>query len=137
MIIKGKLIECKRQEKEFDKKRRTEEKLFIALAEVELSDKQMEELKEAFKDAGKNFTPGWIKDFEGYVNLSTKYEMPYRDLEGNEYNSIEGGIASGLAWVGAEVAVSVKIKEGAVYPQSLVFKSEGTAFNAFAEFDEE
>lgn len=136
MIINGKLIACKREVKEFDKKRRSEEKLFITLAEVELEDKQLEEFKEAFKDSGKNFTPDWVKDFKGYVNVSTKYELPFRDLEGNEFNSIEVSIASGLAWVGADVKMSLNIKEGAIYPNSIVFMSDGKAFNAFAEFDE-
>lgn len=137
MIIKGKLIACKREVKEFDKKRHSEEKLFLTLAEVELSEKKMEEIKDAFKDSGKNFTPDWVKDFKGYVNVSTKYELPFRDLNGEEFNSIEGAISNGLAWVGADVKLSLNIKEGAIYPNSIVMLSEGKAFNAFAEFDEE
>lgn len=136
MIIKGKLITCKREAKEFDKKRRTEEKLFITLADAELTDEQLAELQEAFKDSGKQFTPDWVKNFEGYVNLSTKFELPYRDINKEEFNSIETGIAGGLKWMGAEVKVSVKVKEGALYPSALIFISEGTAVNAFAEFDD-
>ena len=136
MIIKGKLIQCKREIKEFDKKRKSEEKLFITLAEAEVSEKQFEEINEAFKDSGAKFTPDWVKNFEGYVNLSTKFELPCRDVEKNEYNSIEAAIAGGLKWMGAEVACSINVKEGALYPNSIVFYSEGSAFNAFAEFDE-
>lgn len=138
MIIKGKLITCKREVKEFDKKRRTDEKLFITLAEVELTEAQREELAEVFKDSGAKFTPDWVKNFEGYVNVSTQFELPYRDLNGSEFNSIEDGIADGLKWHGAEVKLSLNTKkEGAVYPNAIVFLSEGTAPNVFAEFDEE
>lgn len=134
MIIKGKLIKCKREKKEFEKGREAEG-LFVTLAEVELSDKKKKELEEAFKDAGKKFTPAWIKEFEGYVNLKTQYELPYRNVEGAEFDSIEKGIADGLKWMNAEVKVSINVKEGAIYPNAIVFLSEGTAFNAFGEFD--
>lgn len=137
MIIKGKLIQCKREVKEFDKKRKSEEKLFITLAEANLSEEQMTELEKAFAESGAKFTPDWIKNFEGYVNLSTKFELPCRDLDKNEYNSIEAAIAGGLKWMGAEVKCSVNIKDGAVYPNAIIFLSEGKSFNAFAEFDED
>lgn len=136
MIIKGKLIKCKREKKEFEKGREAEG-LFVTLAEVELSDKKKKELEDAFKDTGKKFTPAWIKEFEGYVNLKTQYELPYRNVEGAEFDSIEKGIAEGLKWMNAEVKVSINVKEGAIYPNAIVFLSEGTAFNAFGEFDNE
>lgn len=137
MIIKGKLIKCKREIKEFDKKRRTEEKLFITLAEAEVTKQQLEELQEVFKDSGAKFTPDWVKEFDGYVNLSTKFELPFRDMDKVEYSSIEDAIASGFKWMGADVKVSINLKEGALYPNALIFLSEGTSINAFAEFDEE
>ena len=77
MVIKGKLITCKRQVKEF-KGKETKEKLYVTLAEVKLNDSKQKELQEAFKDAGKNFTPAWVKKFEGYVNLATEYDLPCR-----------------------------------------------------------
>lgn len=137
MIIKGKLIKCKREVKEFDKKRRSEEKLFITLAEADVNDEMLDKLQEVFKDSGSKFTPDWVKDFEGYVNLSTKYELPFRDVNKVEYPSIEAAIEHGLKWIGAEVKVSVNLKEGALYPSALIMLTEGEAHNAFAEFDNE
>lgn len=135
MVIKGKLITCKRQKKEF-KGKETKEKLFITLAEVKLSDEKMAELKEAFKDAGKNFTPNWVKDFKGYVNTATEYELPCKDLEGNGHGSVEDWITdSKFPYMGAEVKCSLNVKAGAVYPNSLVFLTEGKPFDPFAEFD--
>lgn len=136
MIIRGKLIQCKREVKEF-KNRKSDEKLWLTLAEAEISDEQFKELKEAFKDSGKQFTPDWILDFKGYVNLSTKYELPFRDIDHNEFNSIEAAITGGLKWLGAEVKVSINVKDGAIYPNALIFKTEGAAINAFAELDED
>ncbi len=135
MIIKGKLINCKREEKEF-KGKKTKEKLFINLAEVKLSKEKMEELQEAYKEAGKKFTPDWLKDFKGYVNLSTLYELPCKDLDEREFNSVEDFIKEEkFPYMGAEVKVSVNVKDGAVYPNSLIFLSEGKPYNPFAEFD--
>lgn len=135
MVIKGKLITCKREQKEF-KGKTSKEKLFVTLAEVELSKKKKDELTEAFKDAGKNFTPAWVKKFEGYVNLATEFELPCKDLEGNEHESIEDYIKeSKFPYMGAEVKASLNVKDGAVYPNSIIFLSEGKPYNPFAEFD--
>ena len=135
MVIKGKLITCKREQKKF-KGKTSKEKLYVTLAEVELSKKKKDELMEAFKDAGKNFTPAWVKKFEGYVNLATEFELPCKDLEGNEHESIEDYIKeSKFPYMGAEVKASLNVKDGAVYPNSIIFLSEGKPYNPFAEFD--
>lgn len=133
MIVKGKLITCKKEVKEF-KGKKGDEALYITLAEVDLSKDQKKELEETFKDAGAKFTPEWVKNFEGYVNVKTQYDLPCRDLDGNDHKSIEDFIKD-FAWMGADVALSLNLKEGAVYPNALIFKGEGKPFNPFAEFD--
>lgn len=133
MIVKGKLITCKREVKEF-KGKKGDEALYITLAEVELSKDQRDQLRDTFAEAGAKFTPEWVKNFEGYVNVKTQYELPCRDLDGNDHKSIEDFIKD-FAWMGAEVALSLNLKEGAVYPNALIFKGEGKPFNPFAEFD--
>jgi len=135
MIIKGKLIVCKRTVKEF-KGKEQKEKLYVTLAEVKLSDEKLNELKEAFKDAGNKFTPAWIKKFDGYVNLATEFELPCIDLDGDKHDSVEDFIKNEkFPWISAECKVSVNIKDGALYPNSIKFISEGKQFDAFAEFD--
>lgn len=137
MVIKGKLITCKRQVKEF-KGKESKEKLYITVAEVELSKKQKEELTTAFKDAGKNFTPDWVKNFKGYVNVATEFELPCKDIDGNEYGSVERFIKEeSFPYMGAEVKVSLNVKDSAVYPNAIIFLSEGKPYNPFAEFDNE
>lgn len=138
-VVKGKLITCKREVKEF-KGKELKEKLYLTLAEVTLNDEKMKGIKDAFKDSGKNFTPDWVKNFKGYVNLSTEYPVPCKDISGNTFDSIEDFIKSEkFPWMGAEVKVALNIKEGAIYPISLIFISEGEAFDPFAAFadDEE
>ena len=135
MVIKGKLITCKRESREF-KGKVLKEKLYVTLAEVKLSKEKMAEIQDAFKDAGKNFTPAWVKKFEGYVNLATEFELPCKDLEGNEHESVEEYIKeSKFPYMGAEVKASINVKDGAVYPNSLIFLSEGKPYNPFSEFD--
>ena len=135
MIIKGKLINCKREKKEF-KGKETKEKLYVTLAEVKLTKEKMDELLDAYKEAGKKFTPDWLKDFKGYVNLSTQYELPCKDLEEREFASVEDFIEEEkFPYMGAECKISINVKDGAVYPNSLIFLSEGKPYNPFAEFD--
>jgi len=133
MIIKGKLIKCARTVKEFKGKAQPE-KLYITLAEVKKLD---DEIVEAFKDSGKTFTPEWVKNFEGFVNLSTQYDLPARDLKDRQFDSVLDMFADeNFPWMGAEVGVSVNVKKGAIYPKAIKFYTEGTEFDAFSEFDE-
>ena len=135
MIIKGKLIVCKRTVKEF-KGKEQKEKLYVTLAEVKLSDEKLNKLKEAFKDSGNKFTPSWVKKFDGYVNLATEFELPCIDLDEDKHDSVEDFIKDEkFPWISAECMVSVNIKDGALYPKSIKFISEGKQFDAFAEFD--
>lgn len=146
MIVKGKLITCKREVKEFEK-RSTEEKLWLTLAEVELSDKQKAELEEAFKDAGKKFTPEWVKNFNGYVNVSTQFDLAYKfgetltavleDTYAPEGADVLALIKAGFPYMGAEAKLSLALKDGAVYPNSIKFITMGNAFNPFAEFEDD
>ena len=133
MIIKGKLIKCARTVKEFKGKAQPE-KLYLTLAEVKKLD---DEIIEAFKDSGKTFTPDWVKNFEGFVNLATQYDLPARDLKDRQFDSVLDMFADEqFPWMGAEVSVSCNVKKGAIYPRAIKFYTEGVEFDAFSEFDE-
>ena len=135
MLVEGKLIECKRTVKEL-KGRKTDEKLFISLAEVKLSKDKLAELKEVYKDSGDKFTPEWVKNFDGYVNISTKFELPMVSPDGHKFDSIEDYMSDGNAVIGATVKLSLNLKEGAVYPKAIVMLTEGTPYDPFEEFGE-
>lgn len=141
MIIKGKLISCKREAKRFTtkkgKKVETDERLNLSLAEVTLSEEKKAELLEAFAEAGDKFTPGWLKDFKGYINLATNFDLPARDDSGHTFDSVEDLIADGYPWMGAVVKLAINVKEGAIYPAAITFVEEGKQFNPFEAFDNE
>ena len=134
MIIKGKLIKCNRTKKNF-KGREGEEKLYITLADAEITPAQFEELEKAFAESGKQFTPEWIKKFEGFANFSTKFELPVETVNGKRDTSVEAAIADGLKWFSADVELSINVKTSALYPQAIRFKTVGKDIDAFAEFD--
>ncbi len=136
MIIKGKLIKCNRAKKTF-KGHEGDSKLYITLAEAEITDEQFEELTKAFAESGKQFTPEWVKKFEGFANFATKFELPCESVNGKRSDSVEGEIADGLKWFAADVELSIAVKTGALYPQAIRFKTVGKDIDAFAEFDAE
>lgn len=135
MVVKGNLIKAQRMAKTF-KGKKQEEKLHITLSNVELSKEERAELEEVFKDAGKKFTPTWVSDFEGYVNIATQFQLPAKWVDGEKYEDIEDLIAEHTDWRNAEVRISLNLKEGAVYPKAIIFDSEGEEFDAFADFEE-
>ena len=135
IILKGDLIKCNRTRKEF-KGKETAEKLYITLASVEFDADKKAIIEEAFKESGKKFTPSWVTEFEGYVNLSTKYEIPFKDTVNNVTgDSIENYISDGFNWLGAKVSVSINVKDGALYPKAMIIHEEGKEFNPFADFE--
>ena len=136
MVVKGKLIKARRQSKTF-KGKEQEEKLYVTLSDVELTKEQQEELKEAFKEAGKKFTPSWIDNFEGYVNVSTKFEIPTKGYDGKKYASLEDYIADEMPnFYKAIVRLSLNVKDGAVYPKAIIFDTEGEEFDPFVDFED-
>lgn len=136
IVFEGKLIKCNRTAKSY-KGVKGKEKLYISLADVVLSDEQKAIVEEAFKDSGKKFTPTWVSDFEGYVNLATIYELPCK-VDGVEYDSIEDFISDNesYGWLRADVKMSCNVKSGVIYPKALLFVNEGEVPNAFDDFDE-
>lgn len=133
MIVAGKLITCKREVKTFNNKE-GKNLLYITIAEADISEKKWAEIKEAFKDSGKSFTPEWVKNFTGYVNLKTEFALPCKDPNGEKHESIEEFVKT-FPWLSAPVKVSINLKDGAIYPNAVVFEGEGKDFNPFAEFD--
>ena len=134
MVVEGKLIKARRQAKIF-KGKEQEEKLYITLSDVTLTKEQQEELEEAFKEAGKKFTPSWIDNFEGYVNVSTKFEIPTKGYDGKKYDSLEDYIVDEMPnFYNANVRLSLNVKDGAVYPKAIIFDTEGDYFDPFIDF---
>lgn len=134
VVITGELIKARRESKEF-KGRKQPEKFHLSLANVELTEEQKEIVKGAFVSSGENFTPTWVKEMNGYVNLSTTYDIPVKHVDGYTENSLEKAIENGFAFMHAKVKVSLSVKQGAIYPKAVMVLEEGQSYDAFADFD--
>lgn len=38
----------------------------------------------AYDDCGPKFTPAWLKDAEGFINLSSQYDIPVKNGDGEK-----------------------------------------------------
>ena len=91
----------------------------------------------AYDSCGSKYTPSWLKKAEGYINLSSRYDIPVRI--GTRVYSFEewinGNAASNTA-IHAEVRMMVRQKEGAVYPVCIDVLTDGYQDDAFGAMDE-
>lgn len=85
----------------------------------------------AFNDCGPKYTPAWLKDAEGYINLSSKYDIPVKDKKGRKI-SFDDWLEAGL-YRGAIVKAKIRQTEGAVYPVCLVIVEDGEEFDPFED----
>lgn len=135
ITVKGKLIKAVKQSKTFNGVK-GKEKTYLSLAEVELSDKQKEVFKNAYKECGKKYTPSWITDFNHFVNVSTIYEVPTKNkVNGKEYADILE-VAEDMPTHGSSVSMSLNIKNGAIYPKAIVIYTEGEEYDAFKDIED-
>lgn len=131
VVFEGILIKARTEAKEY-KGRKQPEKFHISLADVKELPKAV---VAAYKDAGDRFTPSWVKKFEGFVNLSTKYDLPVKDENGRKYPSFQDMISDGYPFMRSKVKIGCVVKEGAIYPKSLLILAEGEEYDPFAMFD--
>ena len=85
----------------------------------------------AYDNVGTKLTPSWLKNRDGYINLSSIYSIPVMDERGNEidfdtwleqYNVL-----------GSKIKVSVKQKDGAIYPEAIKVLEDGEERDPFAD----
>jgi len=136
VVVTGTICELQRTSKTYNSGEKSENKLFLSLKGVHLSEQKMNIFKEAFSKAKKKFIPAWVDDFKNYINVSTKFELPCRHNEA-KYDSIEDYVADGFKYYNAKVRVILNVKEGAIYPYSVDVLAEGEDVDKFAAFDED
>lgn len=84
----------------------------------------------AFDNSGAKLTPAWFKDQKGYINLSSKFDIPVMNTDGEEITTEE--------WLDTKKAVhsfiklKVRQKEGAVYPAAIIVVEDGEEADPFA-----
>lgn len=135
VVVTGNLIKCRKEAKTF-KGKKGEEKLYITIKDAEINKTDFEALKKAFEKSGDKFTPAWIKNFEGFVNVSTIFDLPAKIAKTKEeFKNV-------LEWIeendyhNAPCKLALIIKDGAIYPNSLLIKGEGEPFNPFDMFED-
>lgn len=84
----------------------------------------------AYDNVGSKLTPTWFKDKTGYINLSSIYDIPVMDVTGKKID-FEDWLSDGYNALGSKVKVSIKQKEGALYPIAIKVIEEGEERDPF------
>lgn len=84
----------------------------------------------AYDNVGSKLTPTWFKDKTGYINLSSIYDIPIQDVNGKRID-FEEWIGEDHNALGSKVKVSIKQKEGALYPIAIKVIEEGEERDPF------
>lgn len=84
----------------------------------------------AYDNVGSKLTPTWFKDKTGYINLSSIYDIPIQDVKGKRID-FEEWIGEEYNALGSKVKVSIKQKEGALYPIAIKVIEEGEERDPF------
>lgn len=83
----------------------------------------------AYQDAGPRMTPAWFKDKSGYINASSRFNIPVLNDKGREL-SFEDWIETGIA-IGSKVRAKFTQKEGAIYPVAIMVLENGEKIDPF------
>lgn len=85
-------------------------------------------------DINDRFCPNWLKKNDSeYINVHSKFDIPCQLLI-KDNRLVDIDIESEL-FVGADVILTIKVKEGGVYPHSIRVLKNGVPFNPFEFFD--
>lgn len=124
LVLSGTLTAFRHGVNKFDK---DTEKYYLSIKADSLPQEIRDKIREKyFGDAKEKFIPDPFKEGADpdntYINLKSLYEIPvFREGTGNKKYSFDEVIAmgDGLPPYGSEVLLSMRLKEGAVYPLAL------------------
>ena len=85
----------------------------------------------AYDDCGSKYTPSWLKDANGYMNLKSNFDIPVKDVRGRKI-SFDDWIESGTT-TGAMVKIKIRQKEGAIYPMAVKILQDGENVDPFED----
>lgn len=85
----------------------------------------------AYDNVGTKLTPSWLKNRDGYINLSSIYSIPVMDARGKQID-FDDWLAE-YNVLGSVVKVSIKQKDGAIYPEAIKVLEDGEERNPFAD----
>lgn len=85
----------------------------------------------AFENVGPRLTPSWFKDKTGYINVSSMYDIPVKDIN-NKVIDFDDWITEYNA-LGSKVKMSLTQKEGALYPKAIKVIEDGEERDPFED----
>lgn len=90
-----------------------------------------DEIKPYYEGVGSKLTPKWVKDENGYINVSSKFDIPVKDTFGNVITFND--FSESKTPIGSKVRLSITVKEGCVYPNAFVVLEDGTEVDPFKD----
>lgn len=83
----------------------------------------------AFNESGNKLTPTWFKEKTGYINLTSRFDIPVMTINGKKI-TFEEWLETKVV-LGSSVKCKFIQKEGAIYPVSIKVVEDGEEFDAF------
>ena len=85
----------------------------------------------AYDNVGTKLTPSWLKNRDGYINLSSIYSIPVMNALGKQID-FDDWLAE-YNVLGSKIKVSIKQKDGAIYPEAIKVLEDGEERDPFAD----
>lgn len=85
----------------------------------------------AYEGVGTKMTPAWFINQDGYINLASIYSIPVLNSEGIKTETDAWFNTNNV--IGSKVRVSIRQKEGAVYPVAIKVLEDGEERDPFKD----
>lgn len=85
----------------------------------------------AYDNVGTKLTPSWLKNRDGYINLASIYSIPVMNALGKQID-FDDWLAD-YNVLGSKIRVSIKQKDGAIYPEAIKVLEDGEERDPFAD----
>ena len=85
----------------------------------------------AYEGVGTKMTPAWFINQDGYINLASIYSIPVLNSEGIKTETDAWFNTDSV--IGSKVRVSIRQKEGAVYPVAIKVLEDGEERDPFKD----
>ena len=88
---------------------------------------------EFYKRVGNKLTPTWLKERNGYINVSSEFNIPVKTV--NSRTITFADLIETTTCIGSKIKLALNVKEGATYPISILILEDGEEKDPFAMFD--
>lgn len=85
----------------------------------------------AYDNVGAKLTPSWMKEKDGYINLSSIYDVPVMDVRLKKISFTDW--MENYNTIGSKVLVKIKQKDGAIYPEAIKVLEDGEERDPFKD----